>query len=146
MKLGSRPVLLHSLPPASVAGSSASLASPHHCPSHQPGFLLRPSQAPVPLSRPAWVFLPQAAFLTHRKSQLGISSLKLLELLSITTLAALLRLRAVHSPGLKEGLNFTHRCPLSIQQMIGSRADGDRWVGDRREDRMNEGWVKERTN
>ena len=24
--------------------------------------------------------------------------------------------------------------------------DGDRWVGDRREDRMNEGWVKERTN
>ena len=100
-----RPVLLHSLPPASVARPWPA----HHCPSHQPGFLLRPSQAPVPLSRPAWVFLPQAAFLTHRKSQLGISFLKLLELLSITTLAPLLGLRAVHSPGLKEGLNFTHR-------------------------------------
>ena len=29
--------------------------------------------------------------------------------------------------------------------MIGSRVDGDRRVGDRREDRMNEGWVKART-
>ena len=58
----------------------------------------------------------------------------------------MLRLRAVQSPGLKEGLSFTHHCPLSIQQTIRSRVDGDRWVGDRREDRMNEGWVKERTN
>ena len=30
--------------------------------------------------------------------------------------------------------------------MIGSRVDGERRVGDRREDRMNEGLVKERTN
>lgn len=134
-------------PPTRFCGGCfVSLASPHHCPSHQPGFLLRPSQAPVPLSRPAWVFLPQAAFLTRRNSQLGISSSKLLELLSITTIAPLLRRRAVHSPGLKEGLTFTHSCPLSIQQEIGSRVDGDRRVGDRRGDRMNEGRAKERTN